>query len=358
MKVLRVACGATPLGGKWYSVNVKRFLPVLAVMCLTACGAATTLPAPAPTIQVPPTTPGVRLAGAWTPDGACVATITQGASVTYHVTGATQATARAYTPRAAQYASTLAVQVDGGPWRVVPAPLADGPQVMTLASGLTPDMHTIRVVVSGVHETAPLWSGAAGVRWCGPDGDATQPAERGALLTMGDSIAAGIVVRGHAAAPDPASTPQQSAAELAYPLLVADALDLDSYPIAFGGTGITASGNGGVPAALAQFERLAPAVAPARVLLNYGANDAGRYAEPELVRAQYVTLVRRVQQRYPGVPVTLLGVVAGNRELNPVLRQVAVETGAGYIDAPAGTTVDGTHPDMAGQATTAQGITR
>ncbi|WP_291426702.1 hypothetical protein, partial [Deinococcus sp.] len=186
------------------------------VLCFTSCGSDVTLAAPV-------------TVGAWVRQGDCQRTITQGANLTFAVQGATRVTAQAYTPASGTYPSRLAVSVDGGPWNVVEAPISDHSQQIMLVPSLSRAHHDIRVVVSGIHELSPFWSGDAGLIWCGVEGDALAPSATPTktALFMGDSITAGIVIRGHDKRKGyPATTPAQSAAELAWPYLTATGLGL------------------------------------------------------------------------------------------------------------------------------------
>ena len=283
-----------------------------------------------------------------------LACIAQGNELLSWVSNTLQAGWVVTTPAGADYASRVALYVDGALDSIRDCPIgAEGTLTVNL-----PDTgrHLISLVVSGTHEgggDTKLWDGIHGVyvrRLDVGSGSADPPAEgRRQVLAISDSTGAAIVARGHARN-GPVSQPRQSAGELGWPLILGRTLGAAVTCCCWGGQGILRGGNGGVPAApnALGFAMRGEALRwrsglPTDIVIGHGANDVN--LDSAELRNAYRAYIAQIRATYPLAQVYLLLPFAGQQEA--AIRQVAADTGCLVWMAETMSFVDGTHPDTA-----------
>lgn len=284
-------------------------------------------------------------------------TITPGASAVCRVSGTRNIDVCIQIAPRQSMAPAIAWSVDGSPFRravCLPDPPVVGEHRVPVEILADPKPHVIRLVVSGIRETDPLWMEGAGLHFGGLVVDAggmvePAPTPDRYVLFLGDSITAGINALGRG------SVPAVNAAEAAYPRVASDRLGLACYPVAFGAIGITRGGNGGVPLAseVLDYHMHACAVgetpAPAAVVINLGTND--RSADSRSFADGYRAYLRIVRGRYPFVPVLCMRPFVGC--FAEEIAAAAEEAGGIYVDTTDWdvSTSDGVHPDPSGHQT-------
>ncbi len=254
-------------------------------------------------------------------------------------------------------APAIAWSVDGSSFRravCLPDPPVVGEHRVPVEVLADPKPHIIRLVVSGIRETDPLWMEGAGLHFGGLVVDSggivePAPAPNRYVLFLGDSITAGINALGRG------SVPAVNAAETAYPRVASDRLRLDCYPLGFGAIGITRGGNGGVPPASGVLDHSMHACPvgetppPVAVVVNLGTND--RSADARSFADGYHAYLRLVRGRYPSVPVLCMRPFVGC--FAHEIAAAAEEVGGIYVDTTDWNvqTSDGVHPGPSGHET-------
>jgi lysophospholipase L1-like esterase len=227
---------------------------------------------------------------------------------------------------------------------------------VTLATGLTGGSHTIRI---GYRERAGSYNGDpvfGGLILAG--GAATMPAARPANLVefIGDSITVG--------------QPNANRPFTAYPWLAAEGLGAAHTQVAQGGACLVNQDCYGM---VDWFRRSSAWVSTddwnfgtyqaTAVVINLGTNDVGHGVTGAQFQQNYVTMLQRVRQAYPGAEILAMGVFR-NRYVTETRNAVAARTAAGdtkvhFVDTagwvdPATDTSDNVHPTDAGHAKIAQ----
>jgi hypothetical protein len=248
--------------------------------------------------------PDVYFLGRWFETDQGIMTINQGAEVDARFSGtsiAADVTALANLP-------CLAVSIDGGDFKRVQM-TASG--VTSLATGLSDGEHYVRLITDGVAESDDLWVGHKGIIFNGfvVDGDnniETTPIKAANRVAwfIGDSITAGINVLGKGA------NPSVNSATHAYDFVCSELLNLVNIRVAFGATGMTKSGSGGVPAVSGYLDNLAQGISdtvvdyPDLIVINHGTNDSGATAATFV--SAYRAALDRISVKLPGVPIFVM----------------------------------------------------
>ena len=208
-------------------------------------------------------------------------------------------------------ADILGVEVDGGPPRRLA--LREGTATYTLADGLAPGVHTLRVLKLTEAEVGTVRVDALTV-----SGGALLPAlsaPRRRILAIGDSIAAGYGVHGPDASCGYATVLND--ASKSWVARAADVLGAELHVVAWSGRGLVRNYHPDARETLLDlFDRTLPAEASARgdphawryddLVLNIGTNDAARpgFDAPRFARA-LGAFVHRLRNRWPRARVVL-----------------------------------------------------
>ncbi len=219
--------------------------------------------------------------------------------------------------------------------------------------------HLLEVVVKSTSEELPRWStpGPTTVVFAGltlaRGAVAAAPAALGTrVLFFGDSITEGVRTVNETAPHDT----DRNDAIMGWAYAQRALLGVEAGVIGFGGTGLTVSGSGGVPALPATYDRLLPDVARRRdagialVVLNEGTNDV--HAAPAEVASALARTLDGLLALYPAARIAVLrpfggmqadALVAGIARCAEPARVAYVDT-TGMLDPAFG--VDGTtlHP--------------
>lgn len=248
--------------------------------------------------------PDVYYLGRWFDTNDGVMTINQGAEIDAKFAG----TSIAADINALATLPCLAVSIDGGEFNRIQM-TANG--VTNLVGNLDEGNHYIRLIMDGVQEHDDLWVGHKGIifKQFIVDGDSTiktipiRPANK-VTWFIGDSITAGINVLGNGA------NPTVNSATSAYDFVCSNKLNLTNIRIAFGATGITQKGSGGVPAAKDYLDSVVGGVAesvqdyPDLIVINYGTNDSG--ATSAVFIETYRDYLKKLNIKMPGIPVFVM----------------------------------------------------
>ena len=227
---------------------------------------------------------------------------------------------------------------------------------VALATGLTGGSHTVRI---GYRERAGSYTGDpvfGGLVLAG--GATTQPVARPANLVefIGDSITVG--------------QPNANRPFSTYPWLTAEALGAAHTQVAQGGACLVNQDCYGM---VDWFRRSSAWVSSddwnfgtyqaTAVVINLGTNDVGHGVTGPQFQQNYVVMLERVRQAYPGAEIFAMGVFR-NRYVTETRNAVATRVAAGdakvhFIDTagwvdPATDTADNVHPTDAGHVKIAQ----
>jgi lysophospholipase L1-like esterase len=236
---------------------------------------------------------------------------------------------------------------------------------LELASGLTPGLHTVTLLVRGMSEqqarwTPPLVSSTTFLGFVVAGGSIV-PTARPTRLKMeflGDSITEGVNL--HSMGPGGQTTANwRTDGPRGYAALTAMKLGAEWRQVGFGRQGLTIVGNGGVPKAQDAFNWIYAGVPrddwqPDLVLINQGTNDQS--AGGATFAPLYLSFLGIVRAAYPNSKIVTLRPFIGAFGAE-IQAQVQTRKNAGdgkiyYIDtagwtAPADFT-DGVHPNQAG----------
>lgn len=215
----------------------------------------------------------------WVVTGSSASTINSGAyfRTIFSGTSVTLLTNTAY--NLAPY-SELWARIDGEAWQEII--LASGSPSIPIATGLQSRNHLLEVIVKSTSETIPRWSANSatmvtitGIQ-LGPAAVVEAPVSRMKhILIYGDSITEGVRTVNNTAANDTDRNDVLSD----YSYALATALDAEVGIVGFGGTGVTVSGSGGVPALTTSYNSVYSGAArsfspaPDLVIYNEGTND-------------------------------------------------------------------------------------
>lgn len=245
--------------------------------------------------------PDVYFLGRWFETDQGVMTINQGAEIDAKFEGTSisaNITALATLP-------CLAVSIDGEEFKRVQMNTSG---TVSLATGLSAGNHYIRLIIDGVAENDDLWVGHKGIIFTkfivdSDESIKTTPVRAANKVAwfIGDSITAGINVLGNGA------NPTVNSATHAYDFIASTKLNLANIRIAFGATGLTCGGSGGVPSAINYLDYAASGVAesvedyPDLIVVNHGTND-GSASATDYVNA-YRTFLNQLSIKCPGIPI-------------------------------------------------------
>lgn len=250
------------------------------------------------------TQPNVYFSGRWFETANGITTINQGAEIDARFSGtsiAADITALATMP-------CLAASIDGGTFERVQMTSSGA---VSIASGLDNTEHNIRLIIDGVDEHDDLWSGHKGVvfnRFIVNNDESVKtvpikPNNR-VVWFIGDSITAGINVLGKGA------NPSVNSATHAYAFVCSTELNVSNIRIAFGSTGVTTGGSGGVPQVSGYIDNEAAGIPdgvddyPDVIVINHGTNDAGAgYSD---FVGNYRSVLNRLNIKFPGVVIYLM----------------------------------------------------
>ena len=232
-----------------------------------------------------------------------VASINQGAEIFAKVKNTTTVNALFSIITQAGNTPYIAVSIDGGAWnRMMITPN------LQIASGLSLNEHTVRIVVSGLMEHEEKWGQGIGIAFKGlsvANGGTIYPIkpQNRYGIFYGDSITEGINVLGVTANSD------SNSAEKAYPFVTSNLLDVAPLIVGFGGSGLTVGGSGGVPKAVNVIDWTISGVPenaqePDFVVINYGTNDAGT---PSITyKGELLDFLNRIIVKYPAIPIFVM----------------------------------------------------
>ena len=196
----------------------------------------------------------------------------------------------------------------GQPWaRTTPGANVPCPPPSDLSSA---PWHELEVVVKSTSETINRWNTAApgtAVRLAGitlGTGASVQKpiAAPWSLLFYGDSITEGIRTVNSTATNDT----DRNDATLSWAYRLGDLMGAEVGIVAYGATGLTVPGNGGVPALTASWNMLSagtprpPGLPPSLIVINEGTNDTAN------VTTAALTVLNGLIALYPDTPIALL----------------------------------------------------
>ncbi|GLI82315.1 hypothetical protein ANABIO32_00010 [Rossellomorea marisflavi] len=284
--------------------------------------------------------PNVYFNGRWFSKEGGVGSINQGASIFVKFTGTTLTMNITTT---ASLRPVVAVSIDGGAFNRI----AVDTNKKVLASDLVNKEHYAHIQLDGLRESDTVWTTSDQFIFRGFDESTMpiKPKNRNAWF-VGDSITAGINVLGTG------STPSVNCATKTYAQVCCSLLDVNNIRIAFGATGVTKSGSGGVPKTLNYIDninssQLENAESPDFIVINHGTNDSG--ATNALYEQEYRAVLDRLSIKYPGVPIICM--IPFNQTKASVLRTVVPSYQNAFLVETDGwgiTYSDGVHPDVNG----------
>ena len=293
----------------------------------------------------------------------CMATTRGGSQFRCRTQGATEVDMRYAVPLGIAGGSLvhLDIYVDGVEANNVELSTVVGFTTINLVTGLTPTYHEIEVRVRGVNEANDKWVNGCALLveslYSNGNGKIVPwPDNRPKALFIGDSITEGIVAR---ATP---SLAVNSGGDLSYPVLACKALNLQPVVNAFGGTGMTVSGSGGMPSA-PQNAAYYMAGRPIDTLnenikfivINHGTNDAGQSVATATFQAAYLAFLQSLLESYPSVQ-TIWAMRPLNGSYAAQIQAAVTAVGnerVAYLDTSTWTGITYTappHPDLAGHA--------
>ena len=278
-------------------------------------------------------------------------TINMGAEIYAKFTGTSIGATFLHT---AGYYLQVAVSIDGGAFTRF-----SDVNTISFATGLEDKEHTIRLVVDSIYQ-AKLWTQHEGIAFKGftvEAGKTVSPIEpmNKRSLWLGDSITAGYNNLATT------SLPSSHSAYQSYPYVVANKLNLTNIRVAFGVSGVTRAGAGGVPSAPNYIDYQADGIltteqAPDFIVINHGTNDSA--ATSEVFSDAYRSVINRYRIKYPGIPIICMRPFNGARETEiPLI--VGEYDNAFYVDTTGWniTYTDGLHPDVPGHVVAGDNLT-
>jgi len=254
-----------------------------------------------------PNIPNVYFSGRWFDKVVggenTVASINQGAEIFAKVKNTTTVNALFSIITQAGNTPYISVSIDGGSWnRMIITPN------LQIASGLSLNEHTVRIVVSGLMEHEDKWIQGNGIAFKGLSVAVggliypIKPQNRYGVF-FGDSITEGINVLGVTANSD------SNCAEKAFPFVTSNLLDVAPLIVGFGGSGLTVGGSGGVPKAVDVIDWTISGIQenaqePDFIVINHGTNDSGTPAAT--YKAALVEFINRIKIKYPAIPIFVM----------------------------------------------------
>lgn len=252
------------------------------------------------------------------------------------------------------YKSEISWSIDGGAFTRQAVSLTS----ITLASGLVSGAHTVDIWVEGTGWNNSRWTSFDGVRIIGVtlDSGASLTAwplgAAGRILVIGDSIAEGQLALGST----PLSyEPSLMSGRLAFPAVVAGALNLELWDHAFGGTGFYGTmSSGAIPATNLSYPYKMAGISQSDphfdiVLIEAGSNDGQAN-----IQAAYNSLLTQIIADQPTAKLFCMGLLIGPTEQSHI-KAAATAKGCTYI--PTSDWVYSKpnigHPDAAGHASIA-----
>ncbi|MDF9408002.1 GDSL-type esterase/lipase family protein, partial [Pelotomaculum isophthalicicum JI] len=226
--------------------------------------------------------------------------LNQGSELHFSVEGTRSITANFFADPKAIYQPYIAYSVDGAAFtRAIVA------NTVTIATGLQPTRHTVKIVASGIYYNDDVWFAGRGLNFQGvtvDEGAVVEPlnSTKKRILFLGDSITAGLNVLGND------GTPATAGAELTFPHIASDILGADPWQVGFGGTGVVAEGTGHVPNAVKSFQWKMFGYpinepVPDVIVVAQGTNDG--LQSPAAYQASYQNYLNLIRATYPGKPI-------------------------------------------------------
>jgi hypothetical protein len=262
---------------------------------------------------------------------------------------------------------TIAWQVDQGAWQE-----AEITANVSLASGLTPGSHNLRVLARGLDETQSRWAPPlrSSITFLSFEvtGGALQPSARPVrpkIEILGDSITEGVKVWSTHNGQNGAAW--LADARISYPFQTAELLNAELRQVGFGYLGILKSGNGGVPKANDSFNWIYQGVPrdswqADMVVVNEGTNDGSQNATT--FRTGYVTYLTTIRTAYANAKIVALrpfnGAQAAQIEAAVQARNTAGDARVYYVDSTgwlqSGDYTDTLHPNSQGSGKAAKAL--
>jgi len=262
---------------------------------------------------------------------------------------------------------TLAWQIDQGDWKE-----GDLAASVSLATGLTPGMHTVTLLVRSMDENQSRWTpplvSSTSFREFAVVGGTLQPSPRPVrpkIEFLGDSITEGVNV--WTSHNGQTRKCWRDDARIAYPTQTAQMLGAEWRQVGFGYLGILKTGNGGVPKANDSFNwiyRNVPRDAwqADMVVINEGTNDSG--AAAATFRTGYAEYLTTIRVAYPNAKIVALRPFNGSQAA-PIKAEVEARVAGGdariyYVDSTGwlgpSDYDDGLHPNVQGSGKAAQAL--
>ncbi|WP_412989174.1 SGNH/GDSL hydrolase family protein [Pediococcus siamensis] len=192
----------------------------------------------------------------------------------------------------------IAISIDNGRYK---KKTADGN--CKVAEHLSQRTHTARIFVDAIRENDDLWRSGNGLAVECVIGEKVKPIRpsRKPVWFIGDSITAGIHVNGD-------KEPETNSYVESYTNVASNLLGLANVPIAYGATGITTAGSGGVPKASDYLNFDMAGVPdqceqPEWVVLNYGTNDR---KNRKVFLTEYRQYIYQLLDRVHSIPIIIL----------------------------------------------------
>lgn len=296
----------------------------------------------------------------------CMGTVCAGSKFRFRTQGAATVTVR--------YCGTLGVSaglypvgdiyLNGSPVATFTFDGGVGWQGRTLLGGLDASKtNYVEVRLRGIEQTGNKWLLGAGLlieSLDTPDaaGIITPwPDVRPKMLFIGDSITEGALGRGTP------STPMNCCGDVSWPVLSAESLGCQAVVNGFGGTGLTVSGSGGMPAANVNaffYMKDRPIDTAAEnvkfIVINHGTNDNGQGVSTATFQAAYIAFLQALLAAHTSVQCIYAMRVFSGLYAAQVQAAVAAinDPRVSYVDTSSWTDItytDGaTHPDVNGHA--------
>lgn len=242
----------------------------------------------------------------------CVVTINAGSSFFVRFTGSKLEVVF----KVLQTPCVIAVSIDYGPYQWMQAI-----GKCFVAKNLKHGVHMARIFVDSIKEDDDLWMSGHGLaveKIIGENTEAVKP-RNPIVWFLGDSITAGIHVSGN-------EEPETNSYVKSYTNVASNILGIVNIPIAFGATGVTTSGSGGVPKASGYLnydmhQLRDHCQKPELIVLNYGTNDrqnAGLFVEA------YKKYLQMLKKKVTDVPIVVVKPFMGalSEEIDQLKREL------------------------------------
>ncbi len=221
--------------------------------------------------------------------------------------------------------------------------------------------HTVRIIADGLNEHENKWMREEGFAL-----KSIVPSEGGSIYGIrptnkviffyGDSITEGIC-----ALPGTLSTADSNSATNSYPWHCCEALGAVPYMIAYGGTGIVASGSFNTMDKAISFysegREVDDGVIPDIIVINHGTND--KRLSADVFEPALQDTLDRLRAKYPDTPIVY--VIPIHQAQAASIRKIMADVENGYVVESADwsmTYTDTVHPDAKGAAVMGEALAR